>query len=180
MNLSNLHINKEWTLFLDRDGVINEKRDNDYVKNIGEFVFIEGAKEAIEIFTETFNRIVIVTNQQGIGKGLMTESNLKEIHGYMMDEIAAHGGHIDKAYFAPQLKQERSIFRKPNIGMGALAKRDFPEINFSKSILIGDSESDIEFGINLGMKTIFLQNGREETTKADFIFENLAAVAKQL
>lgn len=180
MNLKDLNINKDWSLFLDRDGVINVKRDNDYVKNLDEFIFIDGAKNAVSKLSGIFKRIVIVTNQQGIGKGLMTESNLEEIHGYMMKEIENAGGKIDQAYFAPQLKQENSIFRKPNIGMGALAKRDFQEINFSKSVLIGDSESDIEFGINLGMVTVFLQNGRNETTKADFVFNDLKEVAEQL
>lgn len=180
MSLESLNINKDWTLFLDRDGVINQKRDNDYVKTIEEFIFLDGVIDAIKLFNTLFQRTVVVTNQQGIGKGIMTERNLEDIHGYMMKELNANNAHIDKAYFAPQLRDAGSIYRKPCIGMGAEAQKDFPEIVFSKSILIGDSESDIEFGINLGMTTIFLQNGRNEKTKANFTFDNLSEVANAL
>ena len=180
MSLDSLNINKDWTLFLDRDGVINQKRDNDYVKTIEEFIFLDGVIDAVKLFNSIFQRTVVVTNQQGIGKGIMTERNLEEIHGYMLDELKKENAIIDAAYFAPQLKAENSIYRKPNVGMGAKAKRDYPTINFSKSVLIGDSESDIEFGINLGMKTIFLQNGRNIDTKADFVFNELKDVAKEL
>lgn len=167
------YIDDSWSLFLDRDGVINKKIDNDYVKKIDEFKFIEGVFDSLSHFNHLFGRIVIVTNQQGIGKKLMTESNLNEVHGYMLEQIKENGGRIDRIYFAPQLVAENSIYRKPNTGMGLKAKEDFPEIDFSKSILIGDSESDIEFGINLGMKTIMLKNNRVLESKADLICENL-------
>jgi histidinol-phosphate phosphatase family protein len=166
-------IDNSWTLFLDRDGVINQKIDDDYVKNIEEFKFIEGVLESLDQFDKIFQRIVIVTNQQGIGKKIMTEGNLSEVHGYMMQNIIKNGGRIDQIYYAPQLTSENHIDRKPNPGMGHRAKQEFPEIDFSKSLLIGDSESDIEFGINLGMKTIMLKNNREVESKADFICQNL-------
>ena len=166
-------INSEWTLFLDRDGVINQKIDDDYVKKIAEFQFVDGVLESLKNFGSTFGRIVVVTNQQGIGKGLMTESNLNEVHGYMLEKIQQSGGRIDKIYFAPNLAAENSNYRKPGTGMGLKAKEDFPEIDFEKSLLIGDSESDIEFGINLGMKTVMLKNNRQIESKADFICENL-------
>lgn len=166
-------LDSSWTLFLDRDGVINQKIDNDYVKNIHEFKFIDGVLEAIKTFSNRFQRIVVVTNQQGIGKGLMTESNLNEVHGYMVEHIRNSGGNIDGVYFAPQLAKENHPDRKPGIGMGLKAKQDFPEIDFEKSLLIGDSESDIEFGINLGMKTVMLKNNRQIESKADIICQNL-------
>lgn len=173
-------INSEWTLFLDRDGVINKKRDNDYVKTIEEFIFIEGVLESLAHFSNCFGRIVVVTNQQGIGKGIMTESNLQEVHGYMLEEVQKKGGRIDKIYFAPHLASENSNYRKPGTGMGLQAKQDFPEIDFKKSVLIGDSESDIEFGIKLGMKTIMLKNNREIESKADLIYQNLKEVKEQI
>lgn len=173
-------IDKTWTLFLDRDGVINEKIDNDYVKRPEDFKFIEGVLESLVCFKNSFNRIVIVTNQQGIGKKTMTVCNLEEVHSYMLKTAEEFGAPIDKVYFAPQLASENSIDRKPGIGMGLKAKQDFPEIDFKKSLLIGDSESDIEFGMNLGMKTIMLKNNRHVESKADLICENLKDVTNLL
>ena len=180
MSLKKLKIDKKWTLFLDRDGVINERLIDDYVKALNELSIMKGVPEAIRDFSRIFGRIVVVTNQQGIGKGMMDEEDLELIHGYMNNLFEEYGGKIDKFYFAPQLASENSPFRKPNTGMGLTAKKDFPEIDFERSIMIGDSETDIEFGMNLGMKTIMLTNGRNLTTKADYIFNNLQAVAREL
>lgn len=180
MSLKDLNITKEWTLFLDRDGVINERLIDDYVKHLHELEIIEGVPQAIKVFSETFGRIVVVTNQQGIGKGMMNAEDLQIIHDFIADVVKNEGGRIDKFYFAPQLKQENSPYRKPGTGMGLHAKEDFPEIDFEKSLMIGDSESDIEFGMNLGMKTVMLKNGRNLSTKADYIFQNLLQVSSEL
>jgi D-glycero-D-manno-heptose 1,7-bisphosphate phosphatase len=180
MSLRDLKIDKNWTLFLDRDGVINHQILNNYVKTIPEFKFIDGVPEAVNFLSTLFGRIVIVTNQQGINRGLMSESQLHELHAYMMNVFELNKGRIDKIYFAPQLATESGYYRKPGVGMGLHAKKDFPEIEFEKSIIIGDSETDIEFGTKLGMKTVLLTNGRNISTKANYIFENLQAVANQL
>src|SRR5688572_23731927 len=89
------------TLFLDRDGVINERIPGDYVKNWDEFIFLDGVLEALNILARKFNRIVVVTNQQGIAKGLMTEEDLNKVHQRMVLEIQESGGKIDKVYFCP-------------------------------------------------------------------------------
>lgn len=149
-------IDKSWTLFLDRDGVINVRNFDGYITSIDSFKFIEGAIEALIRFSNTFGRIVIVTNQQCIGKGIIKAHELDLIHEYMISEIQKAGGKIDKVYYAPQLASEKSIYRKPNSGMADLAKQDFPEIDFKKSIIVGDSISDMDFGINKGMKTVFI------------------------
>lgn len=175
-----LSIDKSWTLFLDRDGVINERLIDDYVKQLNELEIIKNVPEAISFFTKVFGRIVVVTNQQGIGKGMMTADDLSIIHGFIAEVIKSAGGKIDQFYFAPQLKAENSIYRKPGIGMGLQAKTEFPEIDFTKCLMVGDSESDIEFGMKLGMKTVMLKNGRNITTKADYIFENLYQVSQEL
>lgn len=180
MSLESLKIDSGWTLFLDRDGVINERLVDNYVKQLNELRIIDGVPEAIAHFSTIFGRIVVVTNQQGIGRGMMTADDLAIIHGFIGDVIKSAGGRIDQFYFAPQLKQENSNYRKPGTGMGLKAKEDYPEIDFSKSLMIGDSESDIEFGMKLGMKTIMLKTGRNVMTKADYIFENLYQVSKTL
>ena len=86
------------TLFLDRDGVINQQRPYDYVKTTGEFIFIDGALEALRLLSPLFKHIIIVTNQRGVGKGIMTRKDLEEIHAYMMNEVSGQGGRIDKIY----------------------------------------------------------------------------------
>lgn len=178
--LSELPVNKDWTLFLDRDGVINERLIDDYVKQLNELRILDGVPEAIQTFCSIFKRVVVVTNQQGIGKGMMTADDLELIHGYMNNVFKDHGGEIEKFYFAPQLVAEKSPYRKPGTGMGLQAQQDFPDIDFEKCLMIGDSESDIEFGMKLGMTTVMLTTMRNVSTKADYIFKNLQSVAQQL
>ncbi|HEY1039491.1 MAG TPA: HAD family hydrolase [Bacteroidia bacterium] len=178
MNLSNLNIDKSWTLFLDRDGVINKRIVDDYVKKWDEFEFLEGVLDALKIFSEKFGRIVVVTNQQGIGKGVMRTEDLELIHKNMLYEITYFKGRIDKVYFSPYLAAENHATRKPQIGMALQAQKDFPEVDFSKSLMIGDSTSDIEFGKTAGMKTVYI--GKENKANADFIFENLLKAAKAI
>jgi len=148
------------TLFLDRDGVINRRLANDYVKTPEEFVFEEGALEAIAKLSKCFERIVVVTNQQGVGRKLMSEKTLHEIHDHMKNEVEKTGGKIDAIYFCPDLTHSKSLYRKPNVGMGLLAKRQFPEIRFKQSVMIGDSISDMKFGKKLGMKTSLISNDK--------------------
>jgi len=178
--LSNLPIDKSWTLFLDRDGVFNHQIIDDYVKQVHELKIFDGVPQAIADFTKLFGKLLVVTNQQGIGKKLMTVDDMHHLNGYIENLVETYGGKLNKIYFAPQLREEDSNYRKNGTGMGLHAKYDYPDIDFNKSILIGDSESDIDFGIKLGMKTIMLKNSRNLNTKADYIFENLHDVAKNL
>lgn len=172
-------IDKSWTLFLDRDGVINVRLIDDYVKNINEFEFLPGVLDAFKIFTEKFGRIIIVTNQQGVGKGLMTLQDVDTVHQFMTKEIEAQKGRIDAIYVCPQLKSDPDNFRKPSPRMAYMAQHDFPEIDFDKSIMIGDSNSDIEFGKNAGMYTILI--GDEPVKcKPDSKFESLLRFANIL
>jgi D-glycero-alpha-D-manno-heptose 1-phosphate guanylyltransferase len=179
-NFNMLPIDQSWTLFLDRDGVFNQQIINDYVKQVHELKIIKGVPEAVSEFTKLFGKILVVTNQQGIGKGVMTIDDLDHLNGYIVNLVETYGGRIDKIYFAPQLREENGNYRKNGTGMGLHAKFDFPDIDFKKSILIGDSESDIEFGTKLGMKTVMLKNKRNLITKANYIFEDLYQVAKSL
>lgn len=150
---------KTWTLFLDRDGVINELRPEDYVKSESEFVWINGSKEAIRDLSKIFGSVIVVTNQQGIGKGLMTEYDLEKIHWKMQNEVESIGGKIDRVYYCPHLANVKPKCRKPETGMAELALQDFPAINFKKSVMIGDSDSDMEFGKRLEMFTIRVGEG---------------------
>ena len=172
-------IDKSWTLFLDRDGVINVRLIDDYVKNINEFEFLSGVLEAFKIFAEKFGRIIIITNQQGVGKGLMTLQDVDSVHDFMKKEITKAKGRVDAIYVCPQLKSDPNNFRKPSPRMAYMAQHDFPEIDFDKSVMIGDSNSDIEFGKNAGMYTILI--GEEPVKcKPDSRFESLLKFAKIL
>lgn len=173
--LKDLSIDPTWTLFLDRDGVINEKRENDYVKSLDEFHFTEGALEALELLEPMFDYIVVVTNQQGIGKGIMTEADLLVIHQKLMKEVTENGGRIDKIYHCPGLVKDNPPCRKPASGMGFQAREDFPEIDFAKSIIVGDSASDMEFGDRLGMKCVKI--GEDEVYES---FESLFHFAQRI
>lgn len=156
MILRNLPIDNTWALFLDRDGVINRRIVGGYVKSWDELGFLPGVLEAIPCFSGIFGRIIVVSNQQGVSKGLMTVDDVELIHEKMASEITQKGGRIDAAYFAPQLASEKSVMRKPNVGMALRARRQFPEIRFNKSVMAGDSLSDMIFGKRLGMVTVFI------------------------
>lgn len=173
MTLKNLNINKDWTLFLDRDGVINKKLENDYVKHWIEFEFIEGTLDALKILNSIFGTIVVVTNQQGIGKGIYRTEDLELIHQNMLYEINYLGGRIDKVYFSPYLSSQNHPTRKPGIGMALAAKNDFPQIDFTKSVIVGDSMSDMAFGRNAGMKTVFISEEQKQDETIDFNFKSL-------
>ncbi len=158
MTLKNLNINKSWSLFLDGDGVINKRLENDYVKTLDDFEFIEGVPEALKTLSELFGKIIVVTNQQGIGKGLYSENDVNMIHHYMVDEIEKHEGRIDKVYFSPHLAADNHPWRKPGIGMALQAKEDFLGIDFTKSVIVGDSLTDMQFGRSAGMKTVYINS----------------------
>ena len=173
-------IDKTWTLFLDRDGVINEEKDMDYINTWNEFQFYKGALEAIRIFSEKFGRIVIVTNQRGIAKGVTLLHHLEEIHQNLLSEVIKAKGRIDNIYYCGDM-DDNSPDRKPQPGMGLQAKKDFPEIHFAKSIMIGNTLSDMQFGRNLGVAlNIFLSTTRpdiKEDKAIDLIFPDLLSVA---
>ncbi len=157
--LKQLQVDKSWTLFLDRDGVINLHFPKDYVKDWNEFYFLEGVIDAIVKLSDVFGKIIVVTNQQGVAKGKMTEDMLRIIHINMLSEIEAAGGRIDSIYAATVLAdKDPEGIRKPRIGMAMQAQRDFPEIDFAKSIIVGDSLTDMQFGRNAGMFTVLVSD----------------------
>ena len=176
-------IDQHWTLFLDRDGVINVEKEGSYIFNYEEFIFYQSTKEAVKTFASVFGRIVIVTNQRGVGKGMMSAADLQDIHDKMVAEVVLHGGRIDRIYYADSLDNAHPL-RKPQPGMAYAAKQDFPEIDFSKSIMVGNNISDMEFGRNAGMYTVFLKTTNPKQTlphpAIDIAFHSLDEFAKLL
>ena len=160
-------IDSTWTIFLDRDGVINKRIVDGYVKSPDEFEFLPGALEAIRIISRKTPRVIIVTNQQGVAKGLMSSQEVDRVHDFLRKQVMETGGRIDGIYFCPEWAHQASNCRKPNSSMAVRAKQDFPEIDFSKSIMVGDMPSDIEFGKRLGMTTVWLQGDGQTKYSGD-------------
>lgn len=161
MSLPNF-FDTSWTLFLDRDGVINRRIVDSYVMSPSEFEFLPGVIDSMTYLSTVFSRIIVVTNQQGIGKGLMTHDDLHSIHSKMIRTVTLHGGRIDNVYYCPNLAHENPLCRKPNPGMALQAQKDYPEIDFKTSIMVGDSVSDIQFGNQLGMYTVRIAKKSDE------------------
>lgn len=150
-------------IFLDRDGVINQRIPGAYIQDTLEFKFMPGVLDAFPKLTKRTHRIIIVTNQQGVGKELMTYEQLEKVHQYMQEKIEQKGGRIDAIFSCTELAADPHNCRKPSPTMGIYAKKKFPEIDFSKSLMVGDSASDIQFGQALGMKTAIMEGKEEET-----------------
>lgn len=156
-------IENDWTLFLDRDGVLNEEKHMSYVFHFGEFNFLPGVKESLKILATIFKKIVLVTNQRGIGKGLMNDDDLKLIHDEMLKEIEEAGGRIDAIYYCSSM-DDLHADRKPNPGMALRAQKDIVGIDLSKSIMVGNNLSDMQFGKNAGMYTVHVRTTHPDIT----------------
>lgn len=171
-------------LFLDRDGVLNVRIVDSYVTRPEEFVVLDGVLEALALLAPRFDYIFIVTNQQGIGKGLMTEADLELIHKSFLSQVKAAGGRIDHVYHCPALKAEHSFMRKPAIGMALRARRDYPDFALRSSVMVGDSRSDMVFGHRAGMKTVLVgdepQIALREPHLVDFYYPDLLHFAHSL
>ncbi len=152
------------TIFLDRDGVINRKMsEGDYVKCRDEFKFLPGVKEALRMLKEAGHLLIVVTNQRGVARGLMTEDELREIHGYMQQELDEIGASLDGIYYCPHEKGQCNC-RKPELGLFLKAKYDFPSICFANSIMIGDSINDMEAGVKIGCKNVLVADTSQNTS----------------
>ena len=171
-------IDRTWTLFLDRDGVINVNKKESYVFNRNEFIWLPGVIEAIAYLRTIFGKIVVLTNQRGVSKGLMDEPALIDIHGFMAELLEASAAKLDAIYYCTH-GDDTHPDRKPNTGMAMKAKEQFPEIDFMKSIMVGDKESDVLLGKNINAYTILISEGpdRSPETRADAIMFSLMELA---
>ena len=141
-------------LFLDRDGILNKHLPGDYVRNWNMWEWLPCVLDAMPLLAKRYQRIFIVTNQQGVGKGLMTQADLDDVHRHMLSDIEKAGGRIDRVYVCTDLESSHSPNRKPEIGMALQAQRDFPEVDFHRSVMVGDSKSDELFAQRSGMRFV--------------------------
>ncbi len=170
---SKIKIDASWTLFLDRDGVINERIFNGYVLDWKDFHFCSGNLQVLSEMSKMFQRIVVVTNQQCVAKALISEENLLDIHHQMCEAVSSSGGRIDAVFAAKEIKDCAPFHRKPNPEMAYMAKNLFPEIDFQKSIMVGDTDTDILFGKNLGMKTALIVSKEKTNVEPDIYLKDL-------
>lgn len=176
------------TVFVDRDGVLNRKAlPGQYVASVSEFQVLEGVPEAIGKLNRAGIRVIVVSNQRGIARGVLTEENLRGIHAELKRVLGERGAHLDGIYYCPH-DGKNCTCRKPLRGMYDQAVADFPGIEPATSVMIGDSLGDIQFGRNVGMSTIFIEGdvrtqdpgAAEARALADIAFADLPGAVDAL
>ena len=167
-------------VFMDRDGVINENRD-EYVRSVDEFVFLPGALESLARLRQAGIPVVVISNQAGVGRGLLDPEELRRINDKMCLGISEHGGEIRGVYYCVHRKDEGCDCRKPEIGLLRKACEDHG-FSLRDSYLVGDGESDMEAGRRAGCTTILVLTGRSSAedaatwnAKPHLIVDDLAA-----
>jgi len=144
------------TVFLDRDGVLNEKMpEGHYVTRWEEFRPLPGVPEAIARLNRAGIRVIVVSNQRGVALGFYTVADVEAIHREFQQLLNETGAHVDGFFFCPHEKHCCTC-RKPGPGLFEQARTQFPDIAAKTCAMIGDSFSDIEFGRRLGMRTVFI------------------------
>jgi len=171
MNANSNHCRSRRAVFLDRDGVINVKlSDNRYVARVPEFEFLPGVLDALSMLRELGFVLVVVTNQRGIAKGLMTSEDLDRVHGHMAAALGEKGVSLDRIYYCPHEEYENCACRKPKPGMLFDAARDLG-LDLAASYMVGDSRSDMAAGRNAGTRTVLI--GKDTDDQADLAFASL-------
>lgn len=146
------------TIFLDRDGTLNVKPAKAcYVESPKEFVWIDGAREAVALLKKAGYRVILVSNQPGIAKGNLTIEKLDEIHNKMQKELEEKGGTIDAIYYCPHNWDDGCDCRKPKPGMLYQAQKDY-SLNLTKCVMIGDDERDMEAAKAVGCRGILIDD----------------------
>ncbi|HEY1767384.1 MAG TPA: HAD family hydrolase [Terracidiphilus sp.] len=145
------------TVFLDRDGVLNEKvPEGQYVSSWQQFRVLDGVAEAVARLNRAGMRVLVVTNQRGVALGLYTIEDVEALHARFAQFLAPHGARVDAFYVCPHDRGECRC-RKPLPGLFEQAVAAFKEISAATSVMIGDSLVDMEFGRGVGMKTILIE-----------------------
>ena len=140
-------------VFLDRDGLINRQAAlHHYISNPVDFEILPGVPEAIKRLNDAEYLTIMVTNQRGVARGMLTMEQVETVHGYLQSELAKHGAHIDAIYICPHADGECTC-RKPDIDLFLMAEKDF-DIDKSQSWMVGDSDTDVEAGKKYGVRTI--------------------------
>ncbi len=147
-------------IFLDRDGVINKKPPRgEYVKSWKEFEFLPGTIEALRILCQRDYDIFIVTNQAGIGRGLMDINDLELIHQKMIEELKKNGVDIRGIYYCSHEMNENCQCRKPKPGLLLRAAKEH-NLDLTRAVFVGDDNRDLAAGNQVGCKVILIKPGK--------------------
>lgn len=168
------------TLFLDRDGVINVRNFDGYITSKEDFKFNSNVIEGLQLLSPLFDRIIVVTNQQCIAKNILSKSNLDAIHRYMLQMLETNNIHIAAVYVAENLKGAANDRRKPLPAMGIEAKINYPAIDFENSWMVGDTDSDIKFGMNLGMHTAAIKSKEQLMLSPSLLVDDLVELYQKI
>jgi histidinol-phosphate phosphatase family protein len=161
-----LRVKQTLIVFLDRDGVICRYFANDFTKSWEEFEFLPGAREALKLLNQAGAKVIIISNQSGVNKGIYSAKNLKEINRRMVEAVTASGGRIDASFYCPHTPAESCLCRKPGTKLVTKAVSKL-HLNLKKSAayFIGDSETDIITGHRAGLITILVLSGQTVLAK---------------
>ncbi|MGP8251983.1 MAG: D-glycero-alpha-D-manno-heptose-1,7-bisphosphate 7-phosphatase [Terracidiphilus sp.] len=156
------------TVFLDRDGVINEKApEGEYICSSAKLHLLPGVPESIARLNRAGLRTIVVSNQRGIAKGIYTAEDVEEIHEAIQETLQKQGARLDAFFICPHDKGECQCC-KPLPGMFEQAVKAFPGVRADESVMIGDAFVDIEFSRRVGMPAILIE-GDPERHKPDLV-----------
>jgi len=165
-------------VFLDRDGTIIKEKH--YLRDCSEIELIEGTVKGLRLLREMKFKLVIITNQSGIKRGILTERELEMVHKKLKILLLKEGIAINGIYFSPDLPEEKSITRKPQTGLLEKAENEL-KLQLRGSYCIGDKKEDVEMGKKKGLRTILVMTGYGEESKRkvkpDYVAEDLLDAA---
>ena len=146
-------------MFLDRDGVINQKpAPHDYVRTWSDFHFLPNITDWIRLFNALGYLVIVISNQRGVARGIMSATGVEEIHRKMIAELARRGAIIDDIFYCPHQDGECNC-RKPLPGLVVQAQEKW-DLDFSKSLLIGDSDADEQLAATCGIRFLRAEGGQ--------------------
>lgn len=157
-----ISLDSTFGLLLDRDGVLNRRLSGRYVTTPDELEILPGVGEALATLARWVGPMVVVTNQQGIGKGLMTGADLARVHDALIAKLGEHGVTLAGIHHCPHLDEDRCRCRKPAPGLVEAAARDHPGLDPRRSVMVGDSAADVALGHAVGAVTVFVRNADDD------------------
>jgi len=159
-------------IFLDRDGTINKLRNN-YVKNISEFELLPNVGKHLSNLISYGFKIIIITNQSAINRGLMNIDTLQEIHNYLISELKKDNVIVEKIFYCPHTPNENCECRKPKTKLLIKAIDEFNPVDLNHSWMIGDDKKDIEAGLKVGLNTFRIKTNEGLSNAVNYILNNL-------
>ena len=170
---------KRPAIFLDRDGVINASPEHRYVAHWDQFHFLPGTLEALRRLNQNRQIVIVVSNQSGVGRKVLSRIHLAEITQKMLQAVRSSGGWIRAVYYCTHHPENDCACRKPRVGLLKKAARQF-SIDLSRSFMVGDTETDILMAHSAGCRSVLALSGKQTRSSArhltvapDQIAENL-------